>query len=319
MIVTSKYYQKFGSTALLTGASSGIGKAFAYKLAQQGFNLVLVARRQERLEQIAGDLKSRYQIHIRIASIDLTEPNFMASLVQATEDVDLGLIVSNAGSVAMGAFLKRSLEDHQRSIDLNVTAQMKIMYHFAGIFLRKGRGGIIAVSSTASTAGVPYAGGYAGEKAYIMRLGHSLNLELQDTGICVSVLTPGPTSTPGLNAREDVDLKKVPAPVMKPETVVKGALKALYQNQPIYIPGLMNQMTDFMGRKLMSRNSYAKMWGMMMSMATPENLKIKGNKKKKFSEISLNHNNFSNSSYRCRHNFSECSIHYSFARTQSRK
>ena len=279
--MASKYYQKFGTTALVTGASSGIGKAFAYELAKQGFNLILAARRQELLEQIAAELKSRYKINVRVTPIDLTDSNFMDRVIQATEDVDLGLVVSNAGDGAMGAFLKRSLKDHQHMIALNVTAQMKIMHHFGSVFLQKGRGGIIALSSTASTAGVPYAGGYAGEKAYIMRVGHSLNLELQDTGVHVSILTPGPTATPGLSERDDVDLKKVPAPAMKPETVVKGALKALYQNKPLYIPGLMNKMTDFMGRKLMTRNGYAKMWGMMMSMAVPDSLKIKEKQKKR--------------------------------------
>ena len=279
--MTSKYYQKFGNTALVTGASSGIGKAFAYELARQGFNLVLAARRQELLEQIAADLRYIYKVKIRVLPIDLTDSNFLDRIIKATEDTNLGLVISNAGSGAMGAFLKRSVKELEHTIALNVSAQMKIMHHFADVFLNKGRGGIIALSSTASTAGVPYAGAYGGEKAYIMRVGHALNLELQNTGVHVSVLTPGPTSTPGLNERDDVDLTKVPAPAMKPETVVRGALKALYRNQPVYIPGLMNQMTDFVGRKLMTRNGYAKMWGMMMSMATPDSLKIGSSQKKR--------------------------------------
>ena len=272
--MTSKYYQKFGNTALVTGASSGIGKAFAYELAKQGFDLILVARRQELLEQISADLESRYKVNIRVLSLDLIDYSFMSRIIKVTEDVNLGLVVSNAGNGAMGAFLKRSIREHEKMISLNVSAQMKIMHHFGDVFLKKGRGGIIALSSTASTAGVPYAGAYGGEKAYIMRVGHALNLELQNTGVHVSVLTPGPTSTPGLNERDDVDLTKVPAPAMKAETVVKAGLEALYKNKPIYIPGLMNQMTDFMGRKLMTRNGYAKMWGMMMFMATPDKLKI---------------------------------------------
>ena len=274
--MTQKLPKAFGPWAIVTGASSGIGKEFAMQLAQQGLNLVLCARRQGPLNQVAQDLRRQFGVNVRSVQLDLSQPDFLDQLKSELEDLDVGLLVSNAGGASMGAFLKKDPNQLYEMIQLNVSAHMTLSHFFLTSLLQKNRpGGLLLVSSTAALQGVPYAANYSATKSYVINLGEALNHELSSHRIHVSVTAPGATSTPGFHDRQDVDLSAMPAKPMPVEQCVRGALKALYRNQPLYIPGFLNKvMAGLMGRKLLPRQASVALWGTIMKRVTPQALRL---------------------------------------------
>lgn len=274
--MTLKLAKAFGPWAIVTGASSGIGKEFAFQLAQQGLNLILCARRKTPLNQIAQELHRQFGISVRPVQIDLSKPDFLDKLKPEIADLDIGLLVSNAGAARMGAFLKKDPDQLHGMVQLNVSAHLTLSHFFLTSLLQHNRpGGLLLVSSTAALQGVPYAANYSAAKSYVINLGEALNHELRPHRIHVSVTAPGPTSTPAFHDRQDVDLKVMPLKPMPAAQCVRGALKALNRNQPLYIPGLLNKiMAGLMGRKLLPRQASVAMWGMLMKRGTPQDLML---------------------------------------------
>jgi short-subunit dehydrogenase len=257
---------KFGTWALITGASSGIGKEFAYQLASQGINLVLIARRENLLKELSEKLKKEANIKVNYLVLDLTSNNIIERIEEATQGLDIGFVVSNAGGARMGAFHKIPRIDFETMIQLNVSAQMKISHWFTAQRIKEEKqGALLLVSSTTAFQGVPYAADYSAAKAYILNLGEALNFELKDKGINVTVLVPGPTNTPGLNENEDADMAAhLP---MKPQAVdklVKEGLDAILKNKPSHIGGRMNRIMTSVMKTFISRNGASKFWGKMM-------------------------------------------------------
>lgn len=267
--------EQFGPWAIVTGASSGIGKQFAKQLAEQGLNVVLIARRENLLNQISTELQRTYNVKCRVVVCDLSDPNFIDVVQEKTNDLDVGLMISNAGTGQMGAFTQVDSELLKSELNVNVMAQMEMSHYFSNRLLSKKRpGGLVLLSSTTAFQGVPMAGNYSAAKAYILNLGESLNQELKHRGIHVSVLVPGPTDTPGLNdVRDGVDLAKVmPMKPMTVEACVREGLKALNKNKPSHVSGRMNRFQAFMSKRVMSRKVNSTMWGVLLKKAIPEHL-----------------------------------------------
>lgn len=270
-----QFLKHFGPWAVVTGASSGIGREFAEQLAKMKFNVVLVSRRKDVLTVIGSELTKQYSIKTRSVALDLSHPNFLVELARSTADIDVGLVVSNAGADHMGAFLRIPLEDLQSMHRLNAASHLDVAHHFGSRFVEsREKAGILFVSSTASLQATPLLANYAGSKAYVRTLGQALNSELRKTGIHSSVLIPGPTATPAFNERTDIDLKTMPMPPMAAAPVVRAGLQAIAKNKPYVIPGFMNSMMDFVGRKVMTRGMAASMWGILMYRAAPPHLKM---------------------------------------------
>ena len=261
-----KLKEKFGPWALITGASSGIGKEFARQIAASGINVILLARRENLLHELAVSLKTEYNIDAKYGRIDLTDEDFLEQIETLTKGLKIGLVISNAGGARMGAFNKIPMADFESMIRLNVTAQMKISHWFSSRLLKEnGKGGLLLVSSTTAYQGVPYGADYSAAKAYILNLGEALNFELKDKGINVSVLVPGPTDTPGLTENADADM--VAHLPMKPQSVdqlVKEGLVALFKNKPTQIGGRMNRVMAAVMKTIMSRKGASAFWGKMM-------------------------------------------------------
>ena len=167
---------KYGPWALITGASSGIGEGFAHQLAEQGFNLVLVARRGDRLEQLGKLLADHHGIQARSLVVDLANPNCLQEVKLATESLDVGLLINNAGTGHPGAFLKSDLEEEIRVNQLNCLTPMQMAHHFGNKMSFSGRGGMIFVSSAMGYQGTPFMANYAASKAYSLVLGESFVL-----------------------------------------------------------------------------------------------------------------------------------------------
>lgn len=257
---------KFGTWAIVTGASSGIGKEFAYQLAQKGFNLILLARRNHILQNIAEDLISKYSIKVKYQSIDLSKEIDIEVLENISFQLDIGLLVSNAGDGRMGTFNKIPLENLESMIQLNVTSHLQLSHWYTSHLLKNNKkGGLILLSSTTAFQGTPYAANYSASKSYVLTFGEALNYELKDKGIHVTVLAPGPTDTPGLTENKDADLKShLPTKPQDVKDLVKEGLSAIIKNKPLQIGGASNRLMYGMMKMAFSRKSTSAFWGKMM-------------------------------------------------------
>jgi short-subunit dehydrogenase len=255
------FVEKYGPWAVVTGASSGIGEELARQLAARGLNLVLCARRKDRLEALAAQL----QVQVRIVEIDLSRPDILPVIEAATGDLDVGLLVNNAGFGDKGAFLDADRDVLLRMLDTNCRASLLLAHAFVPRLVARGRGGIIFTSSTAAFQGLPFASHYAATKGYLLQLAEGLFHELRPKGVDVLALCPGPTDTEGPR-RTGVDPDKVPGKMMHVAPVARAALAKLGR-VPVVVPGASNRLVQLLV-KLLPRRFSAKMGGKLIQRAT---------------------------------------------------
>jgi uncharacterized protein len=237
------FVERFGPWALVTGASAGIGEAFARRLAESGVNLVLVARREDRLRKLADDLRSRYSVSTRVVPVDLSQDDFLPAIEQATADVPVGLLVNNAGIATTGNFLDNDLGSELAMLHVNSRAPLILTHHFGRSMRQRGRGGIIFVASTVAFAGVPSMSNYAASKAHNLVFAEGVAKELRHDGISVLALCPGPTRTELWPSGSD------PGSAMQPRFVVDIALKKLGRKTTV-VAGWKNALTALATRLL---------------------------------------------------------------------
>jgi short-subunit dehydrogenase len=260
----------YGPWAVVTGASSGIGQAFAEHLARAGLNLVLASRATERLDTLAAALRRRYGVSCRVVTVDLSTDGGARAVLNATEDLDVGLLVSNAGDGHPGRFLDQALDDLHRRLTLNATVHLDLAHGFGRRLTARGRGGIILVSALGAIHGLPNMAHESASKAYVLNLGEALHYELAAAGIEVMVMLPGNVDTPiierfGLD-RSDLPIRPQPAAVAVSETVA-----AFLRRRPMHIPGrLMRVMT-----RLLPRERAIRLNGRMLGQAA-DNLTRRG-------------------------------------------
>ncbi|MFQ5435275.1 MAG: SDR family NAD(P)-dependent oxidoreductase [Anaerolineae bacterium] len=260
------FKQKYGPWALVTGASSGIGAELARQLAARGLNVAVAARRKERLASLVNELERKHEVEARAVAVDLTAPDYQDVIESATNDIEIGLLVNNAGSGVPGAFLKQGLDGRTRVVQLNVTTPMQLAHVFGQKMSRRGRGGILFVSSTSAFSGTPYMANYAGTKAFVLSLGEALHVELKPQGVDVTVLVPGPTRTEMVET-EGTDFSSMPDMMwMNADAVAAAGLNGLGQNR-VVVPGGMNKMMQFMMTRVLSRSAASNMFGGMMKRA----------------------------------------------------
>lgn len=249
---------QFGPWAAVTGASSGIGRAFAQQLADAGLNVVLVARRLPVLQDLGAELAGRYGVDYRTVAVDLSDPGALTPIAEATSDIDVGLLVSNAGAALPGPFLDSDLQTQRAILRLNTAAHLGLTHHFGERLARRGRGGIVLVSALGAIHGVPYMANAAATKAYVASLGAGLHVELAKHGVHVTVLHPGPTRTPVM-AELGLDPDKMPIPPMTPDGCVSETLRALARNRARCIPGRINRVSAALVPPAWTRSMMARM------------------------------------------------------------
>jgi len=245
----------FGPWAIVTGASSGMGKEFARQLAASGLHLILVARRLTSLEEVGRSLATEFGVQYRAVGLDLTTDDFLEQMEEATHDLDIGLVISNAGVYLTGDFLTMDHQAWQQSLRLNVKAHLDVTHHFGPHLAQRRRGGLLLVASTAGLQGIPFNAEYAAAKAYVLSLGEALHVEFQKVGVHVTVLLPGATDTPMLAASgiDPADLPGIMKP-MSPQQCVAEGLAALSANRATHIAGRLNRiMAASMPRSLATR------------------------------------------------------------------
>ena len=263
--------EEYGPWAVVTGGTSGIGAAFANQLAESGLNIVLVARRRELLDSKSRQLAQAYGVDVRAVQADLSKSNAIDAVVEATNDIEVGLLVANAAAEQFGAFIKADRDNLNHVIQLNITSQMELVYVFGQQMSERGRGGIVMVSGTIGYGPAPYLANYAASKAYIVSLGESLYYELKQKGVDVLVLSPGMTRTPMSDRITGIDFSKMPFPFMNPEPTAAAALAALGK-RPSVIPGRINNMMAFMGKHIMGRKASVNLFGNMLKRAVAPEL-----------------------------------------------
>jgi uncharacterized protein len=196
----AEFQRRYGPWAVVAGALSGLGEAFAVQLAAQGLNVVLIARRAALAAELAEQLAERYGIETRVLELDLARPDAAEVVSNETADLDVGLMVYNAALSIIGPFLDHPLEDHLREIETNCRAPMLLAYTLGRRMLARGRGGVVLVSSLSATMGSALIANYGATKAYNLVLAEGLWEELRTRGVDVMACCPAAVSTPNYAA-----------------------------------------------------------------------------------------------------------------------
>lgn len=232
---------KYPGYALITGASSGIGKAFSYRLAADGMNVILVARSGDKLESIAHDLASQYNVDARHLVVDLIKPEAVTMIYNTTLDWEtpVSFLVNNAGFGLVSEFHKADRQWMLDMVDLNCRTVLDLAIHFLPPMVERRNGAMIITSSIAGYQATPFYATYSATKAFGLILGESLWAEMRLHGVDILALTPGSTET---NFRK---ASKIPVGVTKkrdtPEFVVDFALQKLGK-QPSAVPNWRNRL-----------------------------------------------------------------------------
>ncbi|MEM1248181.1 MAG: SDR family oxidoreductase [Acidobacteriota bacterium] len=229
----------YGPWALVTGASEGIGKALARELAAQGLSLVLVARRGERLQELANELRRDRRVETLVLALDLARPEAIVELDEATRSLDVGLVVAAAGFGSSGSFLDSELDNEIDMLNVNCRAALEMSHVFGQRLRERGRGGLILMSSLLAFQGVPRASNYAATKAYIQSLAEALHIELAPHGVDVVASAPGPVRS-GFAERADMTMSMTSSP----EAVAKGTLRALGRRTTVR-PGALSKALEW--------------------------------------------------------------------------
>ena len=230
------------STALITGASGGIGYELAKLFARDGSNLVLVARSSDKLVQLATELERAYKIRATVVAADLAHADGPAQVFAATQQagIDVDVLVNNAGFGQFGFYVKTDLEEELGQIQLNIASLTHLTKLYARPMVERGRGRILNVASTAAFQPGPLMAVYYATKAYVLSLSSALSNELRGTGVTVTCLCPGPTTTE-FHKRAAMDLSNImKAPFMDAKTVAEIGYRAMLKGKPTVIAGAMN-------------------------------------------------------------------------------
>jgi len=239
-------------TALITGASSGIGAAFAEALAQRGCDLVLVSRSADKLQALAAQLAQAHGRRAEVIVADLAQPAPAAALKRAVDALGLGvdLLINNAGFGTHGPFARADIERERREIGLNVGAVVDIAHAFLPGMLDARHGAVVNIASMAAFQPMPYMAVYGATKAFVWSFSDALWAECRGRGVHVMAVCPGPVDTPFFEATGDHSLRKtVPrGGIIGAGTVVEAGLRGLLARERLVVPGTVGRLTSIFTR-----------------------------------------------------------------------
>jgi len=245
-------------TALITGASFGIGTEFARIFAREGYNLVLVARSADKLRQLASELEKAHGTRSLILAADLSEPGASAYVLDQTTraDIQVDVLVNNAGFGQYGLFAVNDLEECLRQIQLNVTTLTHLTRLYLPAMIERKNGGVLNVASTAAFQPGPLMAVYFATKAYVLHLSEALTNELDGTGVTVTCLCPGATTTEFHKRANATGMRLLKMGSMDANTVAEDGYRAFVAGKPLVISGFKNwlvaQSVRFSPRRLVT-------------------------------------------------------------------
>ncbi len=245
------------NTAIVTGASAGIGEEFARQLKKQGYNVVIVARRKDRLERLASEIGGA-----EIIEADLSKPEGVAAVIKRIDDYDVTMLVNNAGFGINGVFGEVPVERELEELDLNIRALTHLTHAALQQMKTRKNGTIINVASTGAFQPVPYMSTYAATKAYVLSFSEGVHEEAKKYGVTVTCLCPGGTRTEFQQVAGVNEASLPRGSFMMPGPVVKAALDGARKGRGIVVPGMINKTTANLNRVL-PRSSVRKIAGRM--------------------------------------------------------
>ena len=224
------FRERYGPTAIVTGAAQGIGRAFADAAAERGLNVLLLDVQEEAVREAATSVAAEFEVSTWAAPIDLARRDFLSGVtaIVTRARIEVGLVICNAAIGLEGSFLDESLDDLHRAVDVNCHAAMTLTHHFGKEMAERRRGGLVLIASGTALQGSPRYANYAATKAFNLVLGESLWYEMKDHDVDVLSYVPGPTNTPGMRKsmpklEEGVEV----GPIRLPDVTAKGAMDAL--------------------------------------------------------------------------------------------
>lgn len=242
--------------ALITGASKGIGKALASNLASRGHDVLLVARSEDLLKEVAAEIQSKHKVKVFFLALDLSQPDSAAKTKNwCTENnYAINILINNAGYGLWGYFQDLKLEDQLNMMQLNMQTMVTMTYEFMPLLKKNTQSYIMNTSSTAAYQAVPTMSSYAGSKAFVLTFTRGLQFELKSSGVSVSCLVPGTTDTGFMDrAKMNDSLKKYAEKFnMTPEAVAKIALDGMFKGQIEIVPGFTN-VVNAIGTKILPK------------------------------------------------------------------
>ncbi|HEY2513902.1 MAG TPA: SDR family NAD(P)-dependent oxidoreductase [Polyangiaceae bacterium] len=262
------FADKYGPWAVVAGASEGLGAAFATNLAKRGLSLVLLARRAQALDDLAGSIRKTYGVEVKTAAVDLGQPDVLDRVREATAGLDVGLLVYNAAYSEIGRFLDQDVAGKLKTLDVNCRAPLLLTDHFGRTMAARGRGGILLMSSMAGFQGAALVAVYAATKAFNTVLGEGLWYELRDQGVDVLPFVAGATTTPNFLKTAPRNGGKLGAPLMSSDAVAQEALDALGHG-PRAVAGRANRLALFFMDRFLARKQRIEIMGKAMRRMYP--------------------------------------------------
>jgi short-subunit dehydrogenase len=248
---SSELRRRYPGWALITGGSSGIGLGFANALAKAGFDLVLVARGEERLRAEAARIADSFKVKMRTIAADLAASGAARRVADAVADLDIGILINNAGTGYIGRFDRQPVENHAQLVALHCTAPVELTALLLSRMQARARGAVVLVASAGAYVPLPYYSVYSGTKAFLATWGEALAVELQGSGIDVLVVAPGDTKTNFQAVAGEMSTKWISV-----EAVVDESLAGLGSKR-VVVPGWEDKLslllTRLLPRKLVMR------------------------------------------------------------------
>ncbi|MGC4117694.1 MAG: SDR family NAD(P)-dependent oxidoreductase [Myxococcales bacterium] len=275
MSTASTFRTQYGPRALIIGGTDGLGLAFARELAARGLDLVLVARRENLLDEAARALGGEFKVNVQTHALDMADHDAQRELVLALKDQEIGLLVCNAAVSPVGPFLDVPLETHDKLVELNCHAAAHFAHVFGNQMRERRRGGIVLVSSMAGFQGTAQVVHYAASKAYLRVLAEGLWEELKGADVHVLACVAGQVDTPTFTRSNPRHPAWMPVPVMKPDQVAKTALAALGK-QPTVIPGFSNLLASVLTQRLLPRKAIVAFYSASTRAMYPSDRKARG-------------------------------------------
>jgi uncharacterized protein len=241
-----------GSTVLVTGASSGIGAELARQLAQRGYNVTLSARRKERLDELAGELRTAHDVRVDVEPCDLGDRTARTALIERLRAGELEVVgvCNNAGLGFLGPFHELPLERESGVVAINVEAVHELTGAFLPRMVEQGNGAVLNVASTAAFQPLPGFATYAASKAFVVSFSEAVHSELSGTGVSVTALCPGFTRTEFTAASGTPETEdRLPGfTLMDADDVARHGIDAMVEGRRSSVPGLLNKITSTSGR-----------------------------------------------------------------------